>query len=78
VNVCQDVWQEIVGSQFANCSRPANLRQGVLEIVVNNSTVLQELTFRKKELLEQMRDQLPEQRITALRLRVGVIEPINN
>lgn len=39
-------WADIVGPDAARRSRPATLRQGTLEITVDNSPWLQELTLR--------------------------------
>jgi len=39
-------WADIVGPDAARRSRPASLRQGTLEITVDNSPWLQELTLR--------------------------------
>ena len=36
-------------------TRPGNIRRGVLEVFVANSTLLQELAFQKTQLLERLR-----------------------
>jgi predicted nucleic acid-binding Zn ribbon protein len=67
-------WQEAAGEQFALHSRPGIVRRGVLEVAVRNSAVLQELTFRKKHLLQQLDRLLPQQNIRDLRFRVAAID----
>ena len=70
----ENAWREAAGEVAAKYSRVASLRRGVLEVVVANSTLVQELTFQKNELLQQLNHKLPEEGITHLRLRVGAIE----
>jgi predicted nucleic acid-binding Zn ribbon protein len=69
-----ETWQEAVGPPFDEHSRPGHTRRGVLEVTVRNSTILQELVFRKAELIEKLIAQLPDTKISDLRFRVGVID----
>jgi predicted nucleic acid-binding Zn ribbon protein len=73
-NEYDEAWREAVGPQLARYSRPGRLRRGVLEVIVGNSTVLQELTFRKVELLHQLETRMPVNTIQELRFRVGEID----
>jgi predicted nucleic acid-binding Zn ribbon protein len=67
---CADAWTEIAG-ELSQHSVPHMVRGGVLQITVRSSAVLQELTFRKQELLSQLSCALPQYRIRDLRFRVG-------
>jgi predicted nucleic acid-binding Zn ribbon protein len=67
-------WQQATGPTLAPHTRVGNIRRGVLEVVVRNSSVLQELTFRKKQLLKKLTELVPAQKIRDLRFRVGTIE----
>ena len=58
---------------MASYSRLGNIRRGVVEVTVSNSTVLQELTFQKTELLKKITTALPDQKIRDLRFRVGSV-----
>lgn len=69
----EQAWREAAGPLAGKFSRVGNLRRGILEVVVANSTVLQELTFEKPRLLASMKEALPEQTIRAFRFRVGPI-----
>jgi predicted nucleic acid-binding Zn ribbon protein len=69
-----EFWQEAVGRPLGEHSRPGRTRRGVLEITVRNSTVLQELVFRKAELLEKLGRAMPDAKIRDLRFRLGMIE----
>jgi predicted nucleic acid-binding Zn ribbon protein len=67
-------WQAAAGEALARSSRPGQLKRGVLEVTVTNSTVVQELTFQKQPILTALQTQLPDAKIRDLRFRVG---PIN-
>ena len=64
-------WVEVAGNVMAAHSRPSQLRRGVLEVVVRNSSALQELSFKKKRLLDGLAKMLPTKKIKDLRFRVG-------
>jgi predicted nucleic acid-binding Zn ribbon protein len=66
-------WREAAGAAAERFSRVAALRRGKLEVVVANSTVVQELSFQKTALLNALRLALPEEQIRDLRFRVGPI-----
>jgi hypothetical protein len=51
-----------------------NVRRGVVEVTVSNSAALQELTFRKAELIARISAALPEQNICDIRFRVGMLD----
>jgi predicted nucleic acid-binding Zn ribbon protein len=67
-------WSEAAGPLAAQYSRVGGLRRGRLEVVVANSTLVQELVFQKPALLKDLARLLPEQGIEDLRFRVGVIQ----
>jgi predicted nucleic acid-binding Zn ribbon protein len=67
-----DAWSQTAGPQAKN-TRTGKFSRGVLEVIVQNSTLLQELTFRKKHLLQAMQQRLPQAQIKDLRFRVGEI-----
>jgi predicted nucleic acid-binding Zn ribbon protein len=66
-------WREAAGPLAAQYTRPGQLRRGTLEVVVANSTLVQELGFQKQELLQSLARLLPEEGIKNLRFRVGSI-----
>jgi hypothetical protein len=55
-------------------SRPRQLSRGVLEVIVSNSTLMQELGFQKAMLLKALEKLLPDGGIKNLRFRVGNLE----
>lgn len=67
----QSAWQQVAGELAAKCTRAVAIRRGTLEVVATSSVVVQELTFRKSELLQGLAVQLPDSRISNLRFKVG-------
>lgn len=67
-------WREAAGPLAAEYTRVGTLRRGVLEVVVANSTLVQELGFQKHALLKNLAELLPDEGIANLRFRVGNIE----
>src|SRR5688572_12516449 len=63
-------WAEVAGPLIAPHTRVGTLRRGVLEVQVDSSALMQELSgFHKRRLLEQLRRQLPNTPIGDLRFR---------
>ena len=69
-----DAWREAAGELAAKYTRVSQVRRGSLEVIVANSTLVQELTFQKRAILKQLAKLLPEEKIVDLRFRVGPIE----
>jgi predicted nucleic acid-binding Zn ribbon protein len=69
-----DAWREAAGPLMAAYTRVGQLRRGTLEIVVGNSTLVQELGFQKQALLKSLAQLLPDEGIENLRFRTGSIE----
>ena len=67
-------WREAAGPLAAEYTRVGQLRRGTLEVVVANSTLVQELGFQKRMLLKNLAELLPDEGIENLRFRVGNIE----
>ena len=67
-------WREAAGPLVAKYTRVGLLRRGTLEVVVANSTLVQELGFQKRMLLKSLAALLPDDGIENLRFRVGNIE----
>jgi predicted nucleic acid-binding Zn ribbon protein len=71
---CADAWAEAAGAALASCTRATQVRRGVLEVMVGNSTMVQEIGFRKTALLKRLVELLPDEKIRDLKLRVGPIQ----
>jgi predicted nucleic acid-binding Zn ribbon protein len=69
-----DAWRQAVGPMIAAYTRVGQLRCGTLEVMVANSTLVQELGFQKRTLLKNLAELLPNEGIENLRFRVGNIK----
>jgi len=70
----ETAWRLAVGVAMANDTKAGKIRRGVLEVAVRNSIVLQELTFRKKELLSKLEYARSGDSIVDLRFRVQTLD----
>jgi predicted nucleic acid-binding Zn ribbon protein len=66
-------WREAAGPLAAQYTRPGQLRRGTLEVIVANSTLMQELGFQKETLLAALAKLLPDEGIENVRFKVGNI-----
>lgn len=73
----ETLWQNIAGERLSLQTRPGNVNRGVWEILAKNSVVVQELTFRKAELMKKLKELAPEEKVRELRFRVGAIDGQN-
>jgi len=71
---CQEAWGNAAGALAAEHSRAGSVRRGALEVVVANSTLLQELSFQKPQLVKRLGELLPDEEIRDIRFRVGSIK----
>lgn len=69
----ENAWREAAGD-LAAFTRVGTVRRGKLEVTVANSTVVQELTFRKSTLVATLAKLLPDERIRDIRFRVGSVD----
>jgi predicted nucleic acid-binding Zn ribbon protein len=67
-------WREAAGPLVAAYTRIGQLRAGTLELIVGNSTLVQELGFQKQDLIAALARLLPDEQIKSLRFRVGSLE----
>ena len=59
--------------RFQSDTRPGRIRRGTLDVTVTNSTVVQELTFQKQQILSQLKTAMPDANIRDIRFRIGSI-----
>jgi predicted nucleic acid-binding Zn ribbon protein len=64
-------WNAVVGDVLARMTRPGNVSRGVLLVSVSDSGAVQELHFRKKQILNALQSRLPDAKIQDLRFRVS-------
>jgi predicted nucleic acid-binding Zn ribbon protein len=68
------VWDAAVGAQVAARARPARFADGVLTVTVASAPWMQQLTFLKKHLIEQLNSQLGCDLVRDIYLKAGVPE----
>ncbi len=59
-----------IGDQLGSAFQIGNLRKGVLQVYASDSVTLQELNFRKRAILKRLQQELPQNKVTDLRLRI--------
>jgi hypothetical protein len=64
-------WSRLIGAELGRRSRPGRLRGGVLEVTVDNSTWLHEMTLRSGELLAKLQPRFES--VAALKLGLGAV-----
>ncbi|MDD3906030.1 MAG: DUF721 domain-containing protein [Candidatus Omnitrophica bacterium] len=71
-----NAWREAAGAKAAGHSRPVAIKKGVLTINVDGSGWLYELTIKKRELLEKLKENLnlKGKQLKNLRFRIGDLE----
>ena len=67
------IWEEVVGPQIAARTRPIRIRDGVLEINVDQPTWMQQLQFMKPKILTQLNAELGKATIKDLYLKRGKV-----
>ncbi len=75
------VWDEVVGPQIAAHARPARIREGVLEVRVDQAVWMQQLQLLKPKLLARLNERLGEETIRDIFWRRGThpaapLEPV--
>ena len=67
----QQFWQDAVGESLAGKSQAGAIKGKRLEVTVENSSVMQELTFQKRKILKKLQASLNNDGLSDLRFKVG-------
>ncbi len=67
----EEIWSEVVGDAIAPMTHCGKIHRQQLNVIVNNSTIMQELTFRKQEIIQKLNKKTPDHLIKDIRFRVG-------
>ena len=67
------IWEEVVGPQIAARTRPIRIREGILEINVDQPTWMQRLQLMKPRILAQLNAELGKATIKDLYLKRGKV-----
>ena len=71
------VWESAVGPQIAGRARPVSFRDGTLTVAVSSAPWMQQLTFLKKGITEQLNARLGEELVRDIYLKAGKAEQAN-
>jgi predicted nucleic acid-binding Zn ribbon protein len=67
----QEIWRQLAGAAIASRTKVQGIRNGILHITVDNSSLLQELEgFHKRSLHERLTTEHSDLRIRDLRFRL--------
>ena len=70
----REVWPKILGSKLAARTRVTRLKGGTLTVEVASAALKHDLaTFRREEVLQGLKERLPEFAITRVNYRVGAV-----
>ena len=69
-------WHDFVGSKIAKQSQPEFLKDGVLQVRVENSVWLSHLRFLEDQLIEMLNKELPSLEIKEIRFRQGPLDAL--
>ena len=70
---CADAWATAAGPQLVKFSRAGAIKRGVLEVMVANSTMMQEMTYQKTSLIKKLTELMPDENIRDVKFRVGPV-----
>lgn len=70
----QQHWNDAVGKNLAGRSSAGAIKGKRLEVTVENSSVLQELTFQKRRIIKKLQNSLKNESLTDLRFKVGPLD----
>ena len=67
------IWEDVVGPQIAARTRPVRIREGVLEVNVDQPTWMQQLQLMKPKILAQLNGELGKGTLKDIYLKRGKI-----
>lgn len=69
----EKIWEEAAGKRASMYSKPASLRNGLMIVLVNNSAWLYEMTFRKNEIIKNLKSKLGDDKLDDIRFKIGEV-----
>jgi hypothetical protein len=69
-------WSRLIGPELGRRSRPGRLHAGVLDVTVDNSPCLQEMTLRSSELLAALQRRFGA--VASLRFTLGALPSVSD
>ena len=69
----RDMWEGVVGSHIAKKAHPEGVKNGILQVSVESSVWMQELTFMKQQILERLNQVCESSGVKDIRFKLGKI-----
>jgi predicted nucleic acid-binding Zn ribbon protein len=69
----EERWKKIAGDAAFKHTRPVSLRKSTLTVFVDSSTWMQEMRFKKRFLLKQLKSTFGKDKISGIQFRIGEI-----
>jgi len=70
-----EIWEQVVGAQIASHARPLRLRDGVLEVRVDQPIWMQQLRLMAPQILAKLNQTLGEELVREIYWRRGTLKP---
>lgn len=67
----QAAWSQAAGETLARFSKAGRVQRGTLEVIVANSTILQELNFAQIQILAKLQKLAPDAGVKKVRFKTG-------
>ena len=67
----ESFWEELVGQDGFRHSRPVAIRKKILNVLVDNSSSMQELSMRKRDILKGLKRKLGRDKISEIHFKIG-------
>lgn len=68
------IWDEAVGDKITSHTHPLRLIRGILTVVVDSPTWMQQLTFYKEDLIEKINNGIGKDTVKDIRFKTGKVE----
>jgi hypothetical protein len=69
-DLLEEKWKEAVGELLSAQSKVGQIKRGQLQVYAANDIVRSELEYQKAKALQHMQSQLPDMRITGIRIHL--------
>ena len=67
----EGIWEQVVPETLREKSRATTIKRGLLEVLVTHSALVQEMSFHKRKVIEQLTQLIPQAAISDIRCRVS-------
>lgn len=68
------VWEAAVGKKIAAHAHPTKMQDGKLSVKVDNTTWVQQLTFLKKRIIDEVNKQMGKESVREITFKIGKVD----